>query len=155
MNCKGCGKNISGNDYKKVADWTFCMACFDDLMNRSEQKSEPARTPGIDSPAKETCRICDVEIDKGNGKKLGIWTLCQACHNDMTFRPVEKPVPEETEGTPEDTGEKTSSDNAGERVKINRTIPCSGCGRSILEVAAKVDQDNFYCPDCFYKKTEE
>jgi hypothetical protein len=155
MNCKGCGKNISGNEYKKVADWTFCPGCFDDLMHRSEQKPETAKSPGSDPRTKDTCRICDVEIDKGQGKKLGIWTLCQTCHDDMTFRPKEKPVPEGTEETPEDTEEERSEDTAGERIKTNRTIACSGCGRSILAVAAKEDQDNFYCPDCFYKKTEK
>lgn len=168
MNCKGCGKKISGNDYKKVADWTFCIDCFDELMTRFEQKSEPVKNAPNDLPAKDTpekkvksntCQICKIKIEKGEEKRLGIWTLCESCHRDMTFRLENKTiseVPDDTQnGTYQETDEETSEITESEGIKTNQTICCSCCGRRILAVAAKNDGDDSLCPDCFYNELRE
>ncbi|MBU1341192.1 MAG: hypothetical protein KKE44_14840 [Proteobacteria bacterium] len=160
MNCKTCGKNISGNAYQKVADWTFCMDCFEDLMNRSEKKPEPAenlqqnrlvKNESIDKKTSTVCGICNTEIKKGTEKRLGIWQLCESCHKDMTFRPKEELFPED-EATAADSPDEASEIDDQSPFLTNQTIPCKGCGRHILAVAAKEDGDDRLCPDCFYNK---
>lgn len=160
MNCKGCGKTIFKNDCKKVADWTFCLDCFDALMNPTEQKIEPGEPQLLDKKESlehkttaNTCKICEKKIDKGKEKKLGIWTLCESCHAELTFKAPKKPMSDQDETQDpivEDTQEEERKER--ERIKGNKTIHCSRCGRTILAVAAKTDGDNALCPDCFYNE---
>lgn len=172
MNCKGCNKNIYQDNYKKIADWIFCFDCFDSLMNRTGPKQQPAQQPefqsepqtdesqGTESPDSElktknqsnTCKICNIGIDKGKEKKLGIWTLCEACHNDLTFKPEKKMPPEPSDNTQADNhGDDARTLDQGP-VNRNETIICHDCGRDILVIAAKEEDGNFLCPDCFYSK---
>ncbi|MCP3940806.1 MAG: hypothetical protein GY710_04900 [Desulfobacteraceae bacterium] len=164
MKCKGCGKKISQNDYEKVADWIFCSDCFTVLMNPPEGKPESMEGNLNDRSNKEaseekikfnTCKICEVDIVKGEGKKLGIWTLCGSCYADMTFNNEKKTMPEGSDKTREEIQEEISEITAQERIDTNRTINCDGCGRTILAIAGKVDGDDSFCPDCFYKKAGE
>ncbi len=155
MNCKGCGKSISETDHKKVADWTFCPNCFEDLMNPSKPKSgDTVHLPPKDVPKKEsnTCKICGVEINPENEIKLGIWTLCENCHTDLTFTTKKKPTPEVADQTQKDSTEEISEITAPGKIKMNQTIICHSCGRTILAVAAKVDGDLAFCPDCYYNE---
>lgn len=163
MNCKGCGKEITGNEYKKVADWTFCLDCFEKLMNPSEREmgtgeefhSEPYEK---DEPDKKKqsyiCKICEADIEKGKEKKLGIWTLCESCYNDMTFRPQGKKI-QKKDDVEDDVEDAISEITDMEKMNTGKTILCSGCNRIILEIAAKKDGDDSLCPDCFYKRRKK
>ena len=164
MNCKGCNREITGDEYREVGKWTFCLDCFEKLLNPSESEPEKIEShkknpedfhdtqlvhdlPDI----KKQCGICETEIKKGKEKKLGIWTLCESCYNDMVFKSRKTNSDKDTE---EDEVEPEISqvDNM-EVLNTGRTILCDDCGRIILEVAAKKDGDNLLCPDCFYKRT--
>ena len=49
MQCKQCGKDIAGEEHRMVAEWPFCMDCFQQLMEKPAEKAEsPAETPAED-----------------------------------------------------------------------------------------------------------
>jgi hypothetical protein len=164
MKCKDCGKEITGDEYRKVADWMFCLECFGQLMEKSEKKPEteaadPAESVAADTipldPAKLVCQSCSKEIDSGQEKKLGIWKFCSQCHGNLIFRPP-KPVP------PKEPEEEETADAAKDaigpdgmpvgRVKVEmiKKVNCHGCDRSILEKAGREVDGNLFCPECFY-----
>ena len=90
MKCKKCEKDIICDDYKKVADWFFCLECFDDLMQQSEKKAESEAKPESDNrqipvsdkkaiqPEKNNCSVCGAEIEKETGKRLGTWRFFES-----------------------------------------------------------------------------
>ena len=41
MQCKKCGKDLSGEEHRMVAEWPFCMDCFQQLMEKPAKKVEP------------------------------------------------------------------------------------------------------------------
>ncbi len=168
MNCKGCNREIAGNEYREVGKWVFCLDCFEKLLNPAE--SEPEKTdshahPGNsenlhDTPfvqdqldKKKQCGICEIEIEKGKEKKLGIWTLCESCYNDMVFKSKDKNSDQDQNTEEDEADSETSETDNMDRANTGRTILCDDCGRVILEIAAKQDGDNLLCPDCFYKRT--
>jgi len=40
MECKKCGRDLTGMEYKKVAEWPFCQECFQALMDKAGEKKE-------------------------------------------------------------------------------------------------------------------
>ena len=97
--CKGCQKAIVDDQYRLVADWPFCLACFERLSNRREGR--PAAPPAVErdplylepSPHAETGPLrrggaTGAEAafgettggEKGSGRPL----LCMACQKEMT-----------------------------------------------------------------------
>ena len=181
MNCKGCNKEIIGNEYKKVADWVFCLDCFDKLMNPPEpesgqnnhdlRESDSEKCCGDFSDKdqadkRQKCKICENEIEPGKEKKLGIWVLCESCYNDMTFAPDRKDSGigsaqgdendrhNEDSASDDDTEANSDNNDNTERINTGKTILCADCGRIILEIAAKKDGDDLLCPDCFYKRPQ-
>ena len=160
MNCKGCGTSISEEDSRKVAQWYFCPHCFENLMDSSEKQTDLATETDAVDRKKEIaqnpdtlCHLCQVKIEAGAEKVLGIWTLCDACYQDMnasTKMPDSDPEDIEAEQQEED-----GDIDPLPRVDMNKTIPCACCSRYILEVAAKEYDGQALCPDCYYKKREE
>ncbi len=169
MNCKGCGKEICGDDFRKVADWYFCQDCFQGLMQPSDSDTESGASQDASGAGghnalpdtensqisrqnvkKKSCEVCQAELEEGSGRKLGIWLLCDTCFNDMnaSVRP-DTPEPESAEA---DLEEETDETDSRPPVDMNKTIPCHSCGRVILAVGAKEEDGQYFCPDCYYKK---
>ena len=165
MKCKDCGKEIAGDEYRKVADWMFCLECFEKLMEPSEKKAE-TETADQAEPieplhiAKHVCQMCNKEIEIGQEKTIGVWTLCDHCHADLVFQP---PKPAAPKDLPEEDDDALREETAGPdglpsgRVKIDmtKTIDCHGCGRPIREVAGREVDGNLFCPECFYAMPEQ
>ena len=164
MQCKKCGKDVSGEEYRMVAEWPFCMECFQGLMEKSAKKVEPptekvvkpekkeAAVEVVFETAKRRCTLCDKEIEGDQYKKVGIWTFCPDCHLDMTPRPKPPPPPEPEE---EAVDEEEEAMKARFRIKYMHRVKCVGCGKMIPEGGSKQVEEEPYCPDCYYGLPEE
>jgi hypothetical protein len=156
-----------------VAEWPFCMDCFQQLMEKpAEEAEQPAATPP-EEPAekvaepekkdvsvsvvfqqeKQKCTLCGKETEGEQYKKVGIWTFCSECHLDMTPRP-KPPPPPEPEEEPVDEEEEAAL-RARFRIKYMHRVKCSECGRRIPAGGSKNVDDEPYCPDCYYGLPEE
>ena len=155
MQCHNCKKKINESDSKQVGPWHFCSGCFDAFMKKTEANPESVDvSPGdalavsptrVDS--KKKCALCE----KGIGDdpfKMGLLTVCRACYQELITRP--KPV-KQPAAPPEETvvSQKETEDIASQYREMTE---CHGCGRTIHQVGAKVHEDHFYCPDCYYAK---
>ena len=169
MQCKKCGKDIVGEEHRMVAEWPFCLDCFQQLMEKPTKKVEPeveAETPAEPEPEKEDvsvevvfqqekqkCTLCGKETEGEQYKKVGIWTFCSECHLDMTPRHKPPPPPEEEE-EPVDEEEEAAA-RARFRIKYMHRVKCSECGRRIPAGGSKNVDDEPYCPDCYYGLPED
>ena len=168
MQCKKCGKDVSGEEYRMVAEWPFCMECFHGLMEKPAKKVEPeveVEPPAEPEPEKEgvsvevvfeqarkKCTLCEKEIEGDQYKKVGIWTFCPDCHLDMTPRQKPPPPPEPEE---EAVDEEEEAMKARFRIKYMHRVKCVGCGKMIPEGGSKQVEAEPYCPDCYYALPEE
>jgi ribosomal protein L37AE/L43A len=169
MKCKECGKDITGDEYRKVADWPFCLECFGKLMDKSGKESEAESTPQFESDDVDTisidekrpvCQICNRELENGEVKKVGIWNFCTKCHSELVFRSPEpgisKEIPGEDMDDPQKEKPETDTQPLGRvRVSMSKSVNCHACGRQILAVASREVDGNPFCPDCFYALPEQ
>jgi len=165
MQCKKCGKDVSGEEYRMVAEWPFCMECFHGLMEKPAKKVEPlaeevvkpekkeAAVEVVFETAKRRCTLCEKEIFGDQYKKVGIWTFCPECHLEMTPRPKPPPPPEPEEEAVDEAEEAAM--RARFRIKYMHRVKCVGCGKMIPEGGSKQVDEEPYCPDCFYALPEE
>jgi formylmethanofuran dehydrogenase subunit E len=169
MQCKKCGKDIAGGEHRMVAEWPFCMDCFQQLMEKPAKKVEPEvelEAPGEPEPEKEDvsvevvfeqekqkCTLCGKETEGEQYKKVGIWTFCSECHLDMTPRP-KPPPPPEPEEEPVDEEEEAAL-RARFQIKYMHRVKCVGCGKMIPGGGSKQVEEEPYCPDCYYALPEE
>ncbi|MCH2205663.1 MAG: hypothetical protein MK132_07320 [Lentisphaerales bacterium] len=174
--CKKCQTPISGDEFRMVADWKFCLSCFDDMMNKQAVKKEEPQPEPIKasfaaeeflaaasskkeeapSAAEIKCQMCDCKIPADTPKFLGVWQLCQNCEDNMAFK-LQPVVIEEEEPKEEDEPDTRRRDLNG---RVLQAAPdesvCVACNRPIFVRAAKKIDDQLYCPECFYKiKSEE
>ena len=159
MECKGCNKEITEEQSKKVGVWYFCNACFEDLLagppapdaepgEQPESEAEP-RTSGEESAPlvlkgeQARCTVCEAALENGAGHDMGILTVCEDCYQEMIARPepikIQEPEPE-----PEQEEDVPLPDPM-------ETVPCTECRRTIRKIATKIHDEDPYCPDCFYK----
>ena len=169
MQCKKCGKDIAGEEHRMVAEWPFCMDCFQQLMEKPAKKVEPeVEIEALAEPEpekedvsvevvfeqeKQKCTLCGKETEGEQYKKVGIWTFCPECHLDMTPRP-KPPPPPETEEEVADEAEEAAL-RARFRVKYTHRVKCAECGRMIPEGGSKQVEEEPYCPDCYYGLPED
>lgn len=168
MKCKDCGKDISGDEYRKVADWIFCPDCFGKLMDKSEKETETEPAPQMESEDVEkvsmdekklVCQVCNKELDSDGVKKVGIWHFCDKCHADLVFRSPEPVISKDKSGEGEDDAQKEKAETDTQplgrvSVRMRQSINCHSCGRQILAVASREVDGNPFCPDCFYALPE-
>lgn len=155
MECKKCGIDLSGKEYKNVAQWPFCLECFQALMNRAEEKK--ADLPEIPVPEmateKDKCLICENEIEKGTGHEMLGMMFCRECYENLVRKPD---IPPRTEIVDKEQGMDRSEKPAVAQVRMDFKSPvqCYGCGRQIPAIAGKQFNCHLYCPDCYYKLPE-
>jgi len=149
MECQKCGKDIAEEEFKMVAEWQFCLECFQELMNKPAKKEKAGAGTEMQDSAVEVgaetkklrCQLCEREIEDDYYKKVGTWVFCPECHADLISRP--KPPADSQEG--EDTGdldqeeaELPSPDQAPLQIKYMQYVNCQACGRRIPEKGSKV-----------------
>ena len=159
MECRKCGNEISGDEYRMVAEWPFCLTCFERLLSKpaepppaaeaaaSEPPVESAVAPPGEADSTATpetlrCLLCEKEITDGRCERLASWVFCPTCFGTLVSLPDEEDEP------------------AAPRSKKSPLVPptyaahksCKGCGRRIPERAAKEIDGEPYCPDCYTAK---
>ena len=159
MQCKQCSKDIAGEEHRMVAEWPFCMDCFQQLMEKPAKKVESeveVEATAVPEPEKEEdvsvkvvfqqekqkCTLCGKETEEEQYKKVGIWTFCSECHLDMTPRP-KPPPPPEPEEEPVDEAEEAAL-RARFRMRYTHRIKCAECGRMIPEGGSKKVEEEPY-----------
>lgn len=146
MECKKCGKDLVDKEYKKVAEWPFCLECFQTLMDMAEEKKEEAAEPEAPAPAPEAknqkCQVCSKELESGEGRDMLGLLFCPDCYDVLVKSPAipARPEPDEEEVTPK---------VAQVRVDLRKPTECHGCGRQIPVMGSKEFEGNRYCPDCY------
>lgn len=157
MECKKCGKDLADKEYKKVAEWPFCLECFQALMNKAEEKKaeKPEAAPEATAPApepeakKQKCQVCSKELESGEGHDMLGLLFCPDCYEVLVKSPAIPARPEV-----EEEEEETKPKVAQVRVDLRMPTECHGCGRQIPVMGSKEFEDNCYCPDCYYALPE-
>jgi hypothetical protein len=162
MQCRQCGKDLTGEDYRMVAEWPFCPECFQQLLEKPAEKDEADAKPDaviedVDAAEAEgstepRCQLCAKEIAGDQYKKVGIWIFCPECHMDMTPRPKPPPPPQSEE---KPTEEEEAAARARFRVKYMHRVKCAQCGKMIPAGGSREVEAKPYCPDCYYELPEE
>jgi hypothetical protein len=149
MECRRCGLDLSGKENKNVAQWTFCLDCFQVLMEQAEEKNEPtANGQAPDTAGKlSRCLVCENEIQAGGGREMLGLIFCRQCYEHLV-RSSEKHRPDFGAATPDNHSETPAVVQV--RVDFKSYVSCFGCGRRILAVAGKQFDNHSYCPDCYY-----
>ncbi|MEH0021076.1 MAG: hypothetical protein V6Z89_15590 [Desulfobacter sp.] len=158
MECKGCSKDFAESELKKVGLWNFCESCLEKLL---ADAAVPPPSPEVEPEPEEEndpplvlkgeqarCAVCDVPLEDGEGYDMGILTVCESCYQELITRP--EPIKINVEEEQEEEGADAEEDDTPLPDPME-TVPCTCCGRTIRKIAAKMFDDEPYCPDCFYK----
>lgn len=155
MECKKCGVDLSGKEYRNVAQWPFCLECFQALMKKAEEKKgEVAKAPALEpDPPKQKCLICEAEIAKGEGREMLGFVFCLQCYENLVKRPD---IPPRAVSDDEEAGISPWEKPAVEQVRVDfsTSVRCHGCGREIPAISSKQFNEQTYCPDCYYRLPE-
>lgn len=172
MKCRGCGQDLDGDNYKMVADWPFCTACFEGLLHKpaQERMEEVGREPVQPEPKPDPslCSMCRKELLPGEGRQLAVWILCPQCYADLVSPTVpEEPkdedaatvtstAPEEDESSASGGNVPEDGDEAASRIQVTVTkfIQCAKCGRKIPQGGSRLRDGSPLCPDCYYSRDE-
>ena len=157
MECKKCGKDLTDGEYKQVAEWPFCLECFQALMDKAEEKNkevieEEPESSGFTSVPTDTqqrCQVCEKEIENSTGREMLGLLFCPECYMGLVTRPDIPPRPETEENEP-----NTRPAVAQVRVDLRQPVQCHSCGRQIPIMGSKEYNENRYCPDCYYALPE-
>jgi hypothetical protein len=160
MECQKCGKDLSEKEFKMVAEWPFCLECFQELMNKlakagaDTEVQDSAVEVGAETK-KLRCQLCKREIEDDYYKKVGIWVFCPECHADLIVRPKSPKASQEGEDAgdlDQEGAELPSPDQAPLQIKY---VNCRACGRRIPEKGSKDVNGVPYCPDCYFTLPKE
>jgi hypothetical protein len=171
--CKKCQKSISGEEFRMVSDWPFCLCCFDELMKPpvvADKKGSTAKeTPMLlaaeeilaassqnkeAAPGSPACQMCGCHLPAPAGKFLGVWQLCANCEESLAFK-LQPVVIEEEEVVEEEPDDRRRDLDGRVLQAAPDETECTCCSRPIFARAAKTIDDQPYCPECFYKKKDQ
>jgi len=161
MKCHKCGKIIKGDNFKKVANWTFCNECFEALLNKSEANSSNGIISGKTKESKDGienkldsksdpyqfCHVCKKKILPSEAKTLLSLTFCKDCYNALITSPSSNKQHNFVSTSKDDR--RICYRTPQIKTNLNQTVNCFSCGRIIPKVGAKDIDGNFYCPDCY------
>jgi formylmethanofuran dehydrogenase subunit E len=154
MECKKCGIDLSDREYKNVAQWPFCLECFQAMMDRAEEKKEIAETPARE-PARtpQRCLVCEKEIEQGAGREMLGLMFCLQCYENLVKKPA---IPPRTEDEQKEAGMDRMAKPAVAQVRVDfhSQVKCYRCGRQVPAIGSKQFDGNPYCPDCYYALPE-
>lgn len=170
--CKQCETDLEGKEFKKVAEWSFCTSCFDELMAASAKKKEaPVSAPVPASskaepelageqtgapaglamrfsvgPSTLRCQTCKKELLEHESHALLGTRFCATCYEVLAegFTTSDKADSsnQEPEPAPEPVVPQVTVD-------LTAQANCFACDKWIRKIAAKLRDDHMYCPDCF------
>ena len=151
MECKKCGIDLAGREYKTVAQWPFCLECFHALMEKAEAKKDEMVEALVPEPAGklQRCLVCEKEIEQGAGREMLGLLFCRECYENLVTKPD---IPPRAETGDKEPGMDRSEKPAVVQVHVDLSSPvqCYGCGRQIIAIGSKQFDSHPYCPDCYY-----
>jgi len=155
MECRKCGIDLTGKEYRNVAQWPFCLVCFQALMEKAEEKKGDAFETPVPEPVsvKQKCLICENEIEDGERREMLGLVLCRTCYENLMMKPD---IPSRAESDDEEAGISPWEKPAVEQVRVDfsSSVQCYGCGREIPAISSKQFNEHPYCPDCYYNLPE-
>lgn len=155
MECRKCSRDLDGVEHRMVAQWPFCVPCFEELLagprapepaaveappEQAPFEAPPEEAAGDAPPETGRCRLCDAEVPEAEMIHLGFWRFCPACIRDVAENPEPPPEPEAPPPAPEEPI----------RPAPMTWVHCARCGRRVPEGGAKRIDDAPYCPDCHH-----
>lgn len=167
MKCKACGKEMADDEGRQVAQWVFCVPCFEKLLEHPQESRSVEAAPESESGEepeetskplgeKAHCHLCQTPLNPGEGWQLGPWLFCMNCRRDLVMLPTEtEPEPisaEELEPSASSEAERAERIPIVFRtqVSLEKTVQCDRCGRRIQERGGKRFESELLCPDCYY-----
>jgi len=162
ITCKKCNSDLTDRESRNVAQWHFCVECFNALMSEAERKKRndadkaagatPA-APGGRSEKKGTatqdsCFVCERRLGKGEGHTMLGFTFCDACYGNLVK------VKDENGPAVAPPGLQEKEAVAQVRVDFISRTKCHKCGKAIRAIAGKQFGNNLYCPDCYFNLPE-
>lgn len=157
MNCRKCEKPL-GDEYKLVAEWPFCLDCFEQLLNPppapaavaqpAPDPAPPAAAPVADAAPR--CFVCQRAIDEEDAARLGPWRFCRSCFAALTAARAE---PAEDPGVAEEPAAHSGPRDLYEQGHAQRVV-CAACGRRIPGGGARVIDGAPLCPECARRANE-
>jgi formylmethanofuran dehydrogenase subunit E len=137
MKCKGCSIDLTGVEYRDVAEWHFCLDCFQRLMAGVEPDKE------THAPETANCLICHVALEPGQGQQMLGMVFCDRCKEALMLQPEIRLGSVPAVDPPESAGVEQVA------VDLRKTVHCHGCQRQIPQLGSKQVDGKNYCPDCF------
>ncbi len=153
MNCKKCNADLTDKEYRKVAEWNFCLDCFNELISHSEKAGnvqQATAVPDINLKNRK-CVVCEKELDNDEGRELLGSLFCEECYENLVKRPPENQAAE-LEGALAEADEKKGVVQV--RVDFIAQTKCYQCGKTIRAIAAREYMGHLYCPDCYFNIPE-
>lgn len=163
IRCKKCDIDLTDRESRNVAQWYFCVECFNALMSEADSKklsgagkAAPAAEPGKAQAAPpDRCFVCEKQLGKDEGHTMLGFTFCDACYGNLVKLPsiMGGAGPEALSAAPApEIKEKEAV--AQVRVDFISTVKCHKCGKTIRAIAGKQFGENLYCPDCYFNLPE-
>jgi hypothetical protein len=149
MNCKKCNTDLTDKEYRKVAEWNFCLDCFNELISRSEKdknKKQAVAEPDLNFKSRN-CVVCEKELGEDEGRDLLGSLFCEQCYANLVKRPPENQVPG-IENLQAETNDRKGV--AQVRMDFIAQTKCYQCGKTIRTIAAREYLGHLYCPDCYF-----
>lgn len=152
MNCKKCNADLTGKEYRTVAEWNFCPDCFNGLISPGGKEKNIKQAAEPDSNfSNRVCAICEEEPGENEGRDLLGSLFCKRCYENIVKRPPENQVPDHEWSRAEVNGKKSVAQVSVDFISQAR---CYQCGRMIRAIAGCEYQGNLYCPDCYFNIPE-
>lgn len=153
MNCKKCNTDLADKECKTIAQWNFCLDCFNEIIRQGEEKSSAPQAPQQPAPKGDVrrCIICDKELGASEGLDLLGLLFCDRCYESIVNRPTEHDGRDDGIAGGDEPGKKRV---AQVRVDFVSQAKCYQCGKTIRCVAGREHQGRLYCPDCYFNIPE-
>lgn len=153
MNCKKCNVDLTDKEYRKVADWNFCLDCFHELISGSGKSGDAGQeTPEPERNLKSRqCVVCGKELENNEGHELLGSLFCAECYDNLVKSPPENQLAESEQSSAQADEKKGV---AQVRVDFIARAQCYQCGKTIRTIAAREYLGHLYCPDCYFNIPE-
>ena len=155
IRCKKCNADLSQGESRSVAQWHFCLDCFNALMNEAESRKGTVvqSTSPVDAARTKRCLVCETELGKDEGHALLGFLFCDSCYENLVKRP---PIQTGPEGQPVAPARDIKEKEAVAQVRVDfvSKATCHGCGKTIRAIAGRSFEGQLYCPDCYFNLPE-
>lgn len=153
MNCKKCNADLTGKEYKTVAQWNFCLDCFNELISQGEKEknAKPEAVEPDRNIKSRYCSICEKELAENEGRNLLGSLFCEQCYENLVKRAPDSQPASNEESVADDNSKKGVAQVS---VDFISQAKCYQCGKTIRIIASREYKGHLYCPDCYFNIPE-